>query len=64
MSKLKEHLALSERLLEHAYEVTSILQRDALLTAARIIRAGGRVPLDIVDIVESALSFNQNRYGK
>ena len=64
MSKLKQHLAPSERLLERAEEVTSILQRDALLTAARIIRAGGRVPPDIVGIVESALSFNQNRYGK
>ena len=64
MSKLKQHLALSERLLERAEEVTSILQRDALRTAARIIQTGGRVPHDIVDIVESALSFNQNRWGK
>ena len=64
MSTLKEHLALSERLLERAEEVTSALHRDALRTAANIIRVGGRVPPDIVGIVESALSFNQNRYGK
>ena len=64
MSKLKQHLALSERLLDRAEEVTNILHRDALRTAAHIIQTGGRVPPDIVDIVESALSFNQNRYGK
>ena len=64
MSKLKQHLALSERLLERAEDVTSILQRDALRTAAHIIQTGGRVPPDIMDIVESALSFNQNRWGQ
>lgn len=64
MSKLKQQLALSERLLERAKEATSVLQREALFTAARITRAGGRVPQDIVGIVETALSFNQNRYGK
>lgn len=64
MSKLKQHLTLSERLLERAEEVTSILQRDALRTATHIIQTGGRVPHDIVDIVESTLSFSQNRYGK
>lgn len=64
MSKLKQHLALSERLLERAEEATSILHRDALRTAAHIIQTGGRVPPDIVGIVESALSFTQNKFGK
>lgn len=64
MNKLKQHLALSERLLERAEIATSALQRDALRTAAHIIQTGGRVPPDIVDIVEAALAFNQNRYGK
>ena len=64
MSKLKQHLAMSERLLERAEEVASTLQRDALRTAAHIIQTGGRVPPDIVDIVESALSFSQNKWGK
>ena len=64
MSKLKQHLALSERLLERAEIATSILHRDALRAAAHIIQTGGRVPPDIVGIVETALSFNQNRYGK
>ena len=64
MSELKQHLALSERLLERAEEVTSILHRDALRAAAHIIQTGGRVPHDIVGLVESALSFSQNRYGK
>lgn len=64
MTDLKQRLALSERLLERAEEATSILHQDALRTAAQIIQAGGTVPRDIVGIVESALSFNQNRYGK
>lgn len=64
MSKLKQHLALSERLLERAEIATSIMHRDALRTAAHIIQAGGRVPPDIVDILKSAFSFSQNRYGK
>lgn len=64
MTDLKQRLALSERLLELAEEATSILHQDALRTAAQIIQAGGIVPRDIVVIVEFALSFNQNRYGK
>ena len=64
MSKLKEHLALSERLLARAEEVTNALHRDALTTAAHIIQTGGRVPHEIVNIVEAALGFTQNKYGK
>lgn len=64
MNKLKQHLALSERLLESAEIATSTLHRDAMRTAAHIIQTGGRVPPDIVDIVKASLSFSQNRYGK
>ena len=64
MTDLKQRLALSERLLELAGEAASLLHQDALRTAAHIIQAGGTVPSYIVGIVESALSFNQNRYGK
>lgn len=45
MSKLKEHLALSERLLARAEEVTNALHRDALTTAAHIIQTGAVCPM-------------------
>ena len=64
MSKLKQHLALSERLLGLAESEPSTLKRDALQAASKYLLSGVPIPLDIAEIVQSSLSFNQNRFGK
>lgn len=64
MNNLSERLALSERLLGLATEDTDLLTKDALQEASKYLLSGVPIPLDIVDIVKSAFSFSQNRYGK
>lgn len=64
MSITKDRQALSDRLLGLAAEATDLLTKDALQEASKYLLSGTPIPLDIAGIVESALSFNQNRYGK
>lgn len=64
MSITKDRQALSERLLGLAESEPSTLKRDALQAASNYLLSGVPIPRDIAGIVESALSFNQNRYGK
>ena len=64
MKNLSERLGLADRLLGLATEATNLLTKDALQEASKYLLSGVPVPLDIAGIVESALSFNQNRYGK
>ena len=64
MKNLSERLALSDRLLGLAESEPSTLKRDALQAASKYLLSGVPIPLDIAGIVESALSFNQNRFGK
>lgn len=64
MKNLSERLALADRLLGLAVDATNTLTRDALQEASKYLLSGVPIPLDIAGIVESALSFNQNRFGK
>lgn len=64
MKNLSERLALSDRLLGLAADATNLLTKDALQEASKYLLSGTPIPRDIAGIVESALSFNQNRYGK
>ena len=64
MKNLSERLALSDRLLGLAVDAPNNLTRDALQEASKYLLSGVPIPLDIAGIVESALSFNQNRFGK
>lgn len=64
MKNLNERLALSDRLLWLAESEPSTLKRDALQAASHYLLSGVPIPLDIAGIVESSLSFNQNRFGK
>lgn len=63
MKNLSERLALSDRLLGLAAEATNLLTKDALQEASKYLLSGTPIPRDIAGIVESAFSFNQNRYG-
>lgn len=64
MKNLSERLALSDRLLGLATEATNLLTKDALQAASKYLLSGTPIPLDIAGIVESALGFTQNKYGK
>lgn len=64
MSITKDRQALSDRLLGLATEATDLLTKDALQEASKYLLAGKSIPLDIAEIVESALGFTQNKYGK
>ena len=64
MKNLSERLALSDHLLGLATEATNLLTKDALQEASKYLLSGTPIPRDIAGIVESALSFNQNRWGK
>lgn len=64
MSITKDRLALSDRLLGLAESEPSTLKRDALQAASKYLLSGVPIPLDIAEIVEAALGFNQNRWGK
>ena len=63
MNNLSERLALSDRLLGLAVDATNTLTRDALQEASKYLLSGTPIPRDIAGIVESALSFNQNKWG-
>lgn len=64
MKNLNERLALSDRLLELAADTTNTLTRDALQEASKYLLSGTTIPRDISGIVESALGFSQNKWGK
>ena len=64
MKNLSERLALSDRLLGLATEATNLLTKDALQEASKHLLSGTPIPRDIAGIVESALGFTQNKYGK
>lgn len=64
MKNLSERLALADRLLGLVADATNTLTRDALQEASKYLLSGTPIPRDIAWIVESALSFNQNRFGK
>lgn len=64
MKNLSERLALADRLLGLAVDATNTLTRDALQEASKYLLSGVPIPLDIAEIVQSTLSFSQNRYGK
>lgn len=64
MKNLSERLALADRLLGLATEAPDLLTKDALQEASKYLLAGKSIPLDIAEIVESALGFTQNKYGK
>lgn len=64
MKNLSERLALSDRLLGMVAKATNTLTKDALQEASKYLLSGTSIPRDIAGIVESALSFSQNRYGK
>lgn len=64
MKNLSERIALSDRLLGLSTEATNRLTKDALQEASKYLLSGTPIPRDIACIVESALSFNQNRFGK
>lgn len=64
MSITKYRQALSDRLLWLAESEPSTLKRDAIQAASKYLLSGVPIPLYIAEIVQSALSFNQNRYGK
>ena len=64
MSITKDRQALADRLLGLVELAPSTLKRDALLEASKYLLAGVPIPLDIAEIVQSSLSFSQNRFGK
>lgn len=64
MKNLSERLALADRLLGLAVDATNTLTRDALQEASKYLLSGTPIPRDIAGIVEQALAFNQNRYGR
>ena len=64
MKNLSERLGLSDRLLGLATEATNLLTKDALQEASKYLLSGVPIPLDIAEIVQSSLAFNQNRFGK
>ena len=64
MKHLSERLALSDRLLGLVTEATNLLTKDALQEASKYLLSGTPIPRDIAGIVESALGFTQNKYGK
>lgn len=64
MKNLNERLALSDRLLELAADTTNRPTRDALQEASKYLLSGTPIPRDIAGIVEAALGFSQNKWGK
>lgn len=64
MTDLRHRQALAYHLRGLADEATNLLTKDALQEASNYLLSGTPIPRDIADIVESALGFTQNKYGK